>query len=68
VTLYIDLRTQLNGYNNRNVGATMSTLSKRGWTSPDTLHRALNELSPAELLEPDVVERLAASVQLSSVE
>jgi hypothetical protein len=30
MTLYIELRTQLNGYNNGNADATMSTLSKRG--------------------------------------
>ena len=44
LNLYIDLRVQLNGFNNGNVDATMSTLSKRGWTSPDTLHRALKQL------------------------
>lgn len=49
--LYIDLRTQLNGYNNGNVDATMSTLLKRGWTSPDTLHRALKELLGRGLID-----------------
>jgi hypothetical protein len=49
--LWIDMRTQLNGYNNGNVNATMSTLAKRGWTSPETLHRALNELLARGLID-----------------
>jgi len=49
--LYIDLRVQLNGYNNGNVNATLSTLAKRGWTSPDTLHRALKQLLARGLID-----------------
>ena len=49
--LWIDMRVQLNGYNNGDINATMSTLAKRGWTSPETLYRALNELLERGLID-----------------
>jgi hypothetical protein len=49
--LWIDMRTQLNGYNNGDINATMSTLATRGWTSPETLYRALNELLARGLID-----------------
>src|SRR5437867_11636545 len=42
--LWIDLRTQFRGNNNGNINAAMSVLVHRGWTSTQTLHRALPEL------------------------
>lgn len=41
--LWIDMRTQLHGFNNGLLDATMTTMSKRGWTSPETLHNAITE-------------------------
>ena len=49
--LWIDLRTQLNGFNNGNLDATMSTLSKRGWTSTATLQVAIKELMQRGLID-----------------
>ena len=48
--LWIDMRTQLNGYNNGRIDATKKTLAGRGWTSPETIYRALNELLDRGLL------------------
>jgi hypothetical protein len=50
VKLWVDLRTQLNGYNNGRLDATKQTLARRGWTSPETIYRALNELLSRGLL------------------
>jgi len=49
--LWLDMRIQLNGFNNGRVVATMSTLCKRGWTSPPTLHRALRQLLARGLID-----------------
>jgi len=48
--LYIDLRVQLNGFNNGRLDATMTTMSKRGWTSLETLWRAIEELMARGLM------------------
>jgi len=48
--LWIDMRTQLNGYNNGRIDATKKTLAGRGWTSPETIYRALHELLDRGLL------------------
>lgn len=48
--LWVDMRTQLNGYNNGRIDARKETLAGRGWTSPETLYRALNELLERGLL------------------
>jgi hypothetical protein len=47
VKLYVDLRTQLHAYNNGNIDATMSTLSKRGWNSVSKVQRASSEILAA---------------------
>ena len=49
--LWIDLRTQVNGFNNGNIDATMRTLTKRGWTSTATLQQAINELLARGLID-----------------
>jgi hypothetical protein len=48
--LWLDLRTQLNGYNNGRIVVTMSRLRKRHWNSNDTLQRARDELIRRGLL------------------
>ena len=48
--LWIDLRTQNNGFNNGRICATLSALRKRGWNSNDVLYRALAELLDRGLL------------------
>src|ERR1700687_259261 len=49
--LGIDMRTQFKGSNNGNINATMSELAHRGWTSPDTLYRALKKLLARGLVD-----------------
>ena len=44
VRLLNDLGLQYNGYNNGDLQATWSFMSKRGWKSKATLHRAIKEL------------------------
>jgi hypothetical protein len=44
VKLLLDLLCQYNGYNNGDLCATWSLLSKRGWKSRDTRDRALKQL------------------------
>lgn len=48
--LLIDVMRQYNGHNNGDFCVTLSLLSKRGWTSNDTLRRALNQLLASGLL------------------
>lgn len=49
--LYVDMRTQLNGYNNGRIDATMRTLRYRGWASTETLQRAIVELLGRGLID-----------------
>lgn len=42
--LYCDLRASLNGFNNGNISAALSDRKHRGWSSSQTLSRALYEL------------------------
>lgn len=42
--LFFDLRAKVNGSNNGNIEATLTTLKHRGWTHPGTLSNALYEL------------------------
>lgn len=48
--LYIDLRLLLNGTNNGNISATLSTLRYRGWRSPTTLAKNLRQLEAVGLI------------------
>lgn len=48
--LYVDLRRKLNGHNNGNIEATLSTLKHRGWRSSATLNKALKELIAVGLI------------------
>lgn len=48
--LYVDLRTQYNGYNNGRIVCTLSRLRERGWVSDGTLTRALWTLLERGLL------------------
>lgn len=42
--LFVDLRSAVNGTNNGNVAATLSTLKHRGWNSSETLATAIYQL------------------------
>lgn len=48
--LLTDMLRQYNGNNNGDFCVTLSVMSKRGWTSNDTLRRALNQLIAANLV------------------
>jgi hypothetical protein len=49
--LWFDLRTQFRGNNNGDISAAKSVLARRGWTSPETLYRALRELLARGLMD-----------------
>jgi len=49
-TLLVDVLRHYNGSNNGDFAITLSVMSKRGWTSKDTLVRATKELIEADLL------------------
>lgn len=49
--LLFELAFQYNGYNNGNLTAAWSILSKRGWKSKATLSKALNELISQEFVK-----------------
>lgn len=49
--LLLDIGAQFRGGNNGDLAAPWSWMSKRGWKSKDTLHRALIELLAAGLIE-----------------
>ena len=50
VKLLMDLACQYNGYNNGDLTTAFSVLSKRGWTSKQTVARAVKELMEADLI------------------
>jgi hypothetical protein len=49
--LFTDMREKVNGVNNGNIEATITTLSHKGWTSPGTLSNALYELRTMGFLQ-----------------
>lgn len=48
--LYLDLRRKLGATNNGNIECTLATLRHRGWTAPNTLFNALQEIVTVGLL------------------
>ena len=49
-TLLIDALMQYRGTNNGDISLALSVMKSRGWSSNDTLNRAIKELLSAELL------------------
>lgn len=51
VRLLVDVAGQFKGFNNGDLNAAWSQMSKRGWRSKGTLHKALKALLSAGLIE-----------------
>lgn len=49
--LILDIGARFNGYNNGDLAAPWSWMQERGWRSKDTLHRAIQELLQAGMIE-----------------
>lgn len=50
-SLFWDLRSKFNGFNNGNIGASLTSLRSAGWTSSATLTKCLRELESVGLIE-----------------
>lgn len=50
IKLLIDMASQYNGYNNGDLGASMTVMRKRGWNSNQQLTKALKELIAKDLI------------------